>query len=276
MLAHMGRGCYDVAYDVDSISERLPHLLNNTLSPVLANITLDALQNLESHELYPFRIPDLFGSPLIVSGRYRGNFPEIVKANGFMADMSTYVIDVKVRNAKGIPLDKVCARREVDSLTAHAWLDQNQQLEEKVAKMSLQMGVPSEYTSMILVQGDRVKPPIDSVLPEEKYSKLENHKMIYLRNLSVGFGNLMASVDGVPPGIEELEEKEPAGMMMQAASSVWGIFLDRCCCMCFIRSCSQMNDQCAIVMAQLCTALACLECLNCCCEICDSCTDLCS
>ncbi|XP_024969876.1 uncharacterized protein LOC112509252 [Cynara cardunculus var. scolymus] len=276
MLAHMGRGCYDAAYDVDSISEQLPKLLKNALSPVLANITLDALQNLDSHELYPFRIPDLFGSPVIVSGRYEGNFPDIVKARGFMADMSTYVIDVKVRNAKDIPLNKVCARREVDSLTAHAWLDTNQQLEEKVAKMSLQMGVHCEYTSMILVQGDRVKPPIDSVLPEEKYTKLENHKMIHLKNLSIGFGNLMASVDGVPPGIEEVEEKEPAGMMMQAASSVWGIFLDRCCCMCFIQCCSRMNDQCAIVMAQLCTALACLECLNCCCEVCDSCSDLCS
>ncbi|KVI05856.1 von Willebrand factor, type A [Cynara cardunculus var. scolymus] len=238
-------------FGIDSISEQLPKLLKNALSPVLANITLDALQNLDSHELYPFRIPDLFGSPVIVSGRYEGNFPDIVKARGFMADMSTYVIDVKV-----------CARREVDSLTAHAWLDTNQQLEEKVAKMSLQMGVHCEYTSMILVQGDRVKPPIDSVLPEE--------------NLSIGFGNLMASVDGVPPGIEEVEEKEPAGMMMQAASSVWGIFLDRCCCMCFIQCCSRMNDQCAIVMAQLCTALACLECLNCCCEVCDSCSDLCS
>lgn len=33
--------------------------------------------------------------------------------------------------------------------------------------MSLQIGVPSEYTHMILIQGDKVKPPMDSVLPEE-------------------------------------------------------------------------------------------------------------
>ncbi|GKC95677.1 calcium-dependent protein kinase SK5-like protein [Tanacetum coccineum] len=58
-----------------------------------------------SVNLYPFCIPDLYGSPLVVSGRYNGKFPDIVEAIGIMADMSTRVIDVKVRNAKSIPLD---------------------------------------------------------------------------------------------------------------------------------------------------------------------------
>ncbi|KAL4584423.1 hypothetical protein LXL04_009024 [Taraxacum kok-saghyz] len=275
MLANMGRGCYDSAYDVDSISDRLPRLLNNASSHVLANITIDALETLESHELYPFRIPDLYGAPLIISGRYHGNFPDTIKARGFKADMSAYEIDVKVRKAKGVPLDRVCARREVDTLTARAWLDQNQQLEEKVAKMSLQIGVPSEYTHMILLQGDKVKPTTDSVLPEQEYLKLENRKIMYLSNVSVGFGNVMASVDNLPPGIEEGKLNEPAGMMMQAAASCYGVVIDRCCCVSVIRCCSQMNDQCAIALTQLCTALACFECLNCCCEMCDSCGELC-
>lgn len=276
MLAHMGRGCYDAAYDVDCITERLPRLLTDATSSVLVNITLDGLENLDSLELYPFRIPDLYGSPLVVSGRYNGKFPDIVKARGIGADMSTCVIDVKVRNAKGIALDRVCARREIDSLTAHAWLKQNNQLEDKIAKMSLQRGVPSEYTRMILVESDKVKPGLDSVLPEEKCSKLENHKIIYLKNISIGFGNLTATADNRPPGIEELKLNEPAGMMMQAASSCWGLILDRCCCTGCIRTCSRMNDQCAIALTQLCAALACFECLNCCCEVCDSCSDLCS
>ncbi|KAK1434253.1 hypothetical protein QVD17_11173 [Tagetes erecta] len=269
MLAHMGRGCYDAAYDIDSISDHLPRMLNNALSPVLTNVKVDALQNLESTELYPFRIPDLFGSPLIVSGRYQGNFPDTVTARGFMADLSTRVIDVKVRKAKGIPLDMVCARREIDTLTTHAWLDKSTQLEEKIANMSLQMGVPCEYTRMILVQSDKIKPAaFDS---EEK---CENEKMIYLENIiGVGFGNLKATIGNIAPGIEDLEAiSKGAGMMM---SSCWGMFVDRCCCMCFIQFCSGMNDRCAITLTQLCTALACFECLNCCCQICDGCTDLC-
>ncbi|XP_076926622.1 uncharacterized protein LOC143589862 isoform X2 [Bidens hawaiensis] len=275
MLAHMGRGCYDAAYDVDSISDLLPRMLNKAFSPILTNVTLDALQNLDSTELYPFRIPDLFGSPLVVSGRYHGDFPDTVIARGFRADMSTCLIDVKVRKAKGIPIDRVCARREIDALTARAWLDQNTQIEEKIANMSLQMGVPSEYARMVLVQSDKIKPTLVSVLPEEKCSKLENHKTLYLRNISVGFGNLKATIDNLPPGIQDLELTEPAGIVMQAASSCWGMFLDRCCCVCFIRTCSRMNDQCAIVLTQLCTALACFQCLDCCCELCDCCSDLC-
>ncbi|KAK9066149.1 hypothetical protein SSX86_013470 [Deinandra increscens subsp. villosa] len=289
MLAHMGRGCYDAAYDVESISDRLPRMLTNALSPVLTNVTLDILQNLESTELYPFRIPDLFGSPLVVSGRYNGNFPDIVVARGFMADQSTRVIDVKVRKSEGIPLDKVCARREIDTLTAHAWLHQNTQLEEKIANTSLQMGVPSEYTRMILVQSDKIKLSLDSVLPEEvhlyimfatnettiliqKCWKSENQKMVvHLRNISVGFGNLKATIDNLPPGIE-VKVSEAGGVMRQlAASSCWGMFG----CRCLIQSCSRMNDQCAIALTQLCTALACFQCLDCCCEICDSCCDLC-
>lgn len=98
---------------------------------------------------------------------------------------------------------------------------------------------------------------------------------MYLSNLSVGFGNVMASVDNLAPGIEEVKLSEPAGMMMQAASSCYGVVLDRCCCVSVLRCCSRMNDQCAIALTQLCTALACFECLNCCCEVCDSCGDLC-
>ncbi|GKB57301.1 probable tRNA (guanine(26)-N(2))-dimethyltransferase 2 [Tanacetum coccineum] len=70
--------------------------------------------------LYPFCIPDLYGGLLVVSGRYNGKFPKIVKARGIMADMSTRVIDVKVKNAKSILLDKVCARWEIDSLLEYS------------------------------------------------------------------------------------------------------------------------------------------------------------
>ncbi|GKE41828.1 putative von Willebrand factor A-like domain superfamily protein [Tanacetum coccineum] len=96
---------------------------------------------MQFEELYPFCIPDLYGSPLVVSGRYNGKFPDIVEAKGIMADMSTRVIDVKVRNAKSIPLDRVCARREIDSLKAHVWLDQNTQLEETLAPVLEYSGI---------------------------------------------------------------------------------------------------------------------------------------
>ncbi|XP_024973270.1 von Willebrand factor A domain-containing protein DDB_G0292028-like [Cynara cardunculus var. scolymus] len=274
MLANIGKGCHDSAYDVDSISFRMQRLLDKATTPLLSNVILDGL---ESHQLFPFRLPDLWsGSPLNVSGRFEGNFPDIVKVKGFLGDLSTYVIDVKVREAKDMPLDMVCARREVGTLTAQAWLDQDRKLEEKVAKMSLQRGVPSEYTRMILVQNDNVKPPLNSVLPKEKYSKSKNQRISCPMNLNVGFGNLIATAENLPPGIEELQLSEPAAKVMQAALYCWTVFRDRFCCKCFIRTCGQVNDQCAIALAELCTALACFQCISCCCDTCDSCTEMCS
>ncbi|KAI3803326.1 hypothetical protein L1987_31476 [Smallanthus sonchifolius] len=217
MLAYIGRGYYDAAHDIDSISDRMQQLLDNALSPMLANVTVDGLENLKSHELYPSRIPDLLsGSPLIVSGRYQGKFPDFVKARGLLADLSTYVIDIKVRQITDIQFDRICARMEVDTLTAHAWLDQNTQMEEK------------------------------------------------------------ATAENLPPGIEDVKLNEAVKMVMKAASTCYGFMASWGCWRCLMQAWSQVqNDQCALAIAQLCTALACLEFLDCCCDLCDSCIDLC-
>lgn len=58
--------------------------------------------------MHPSRIPDLSSdSPLTVSGRYRGKFPDILKAKGVLGDVSDLVIDLKIHHVKDIPLDRV-------------------------------------------------------------------------------------------------------------------------------------------------------------------------
>jgi hypothetical protein len=64
-----------------------------------------------SLQLFPSHIPDLSsGSPLIVSGRYDGSFPDTVKISVTLADMNSFVIDLKVQRAKDVPLDRVMFR----------------------------------------------------------------------------------------------------------------------------------------------------------------------
>jgi hypothetical protein len=46
-------------------------------------------------------------SPLCVSGKYNGNFPDTVIAKGYLADMKEISIELKVQHLKEIPLDKV-------------------------------------------------------------------------------------------------------------------------------------------------------------------------
>ena len=53
-------------------------------------------------------IPDVsVESPLCVSGKYRGKFPETVIAKGNLADMTEISIELKVQHVKDMPLDKV-------------------------------------------------------------------------------------------------------------------------------------------------------------------------
>ncbi|KAJ9128484.1 hypothetical protein P3X46_034961 [Hevea brasiliensis] len=278
MLAQIGRGYFDSAYDADSVDFRMQRLFATASSVILANITMGDLEHLDSLELLPFRIPDFScGSPLVVSGRYNGNLPESIKINGTLADMSNFTIELKTRKAKDVQLDKVLARRQIDILTANAWLSESKDLQQKVAKMSIQTGVPSEYTLMILRRTDKGEKAPETILMQEVFNKInsirqvdsESQKIIFLGRLGVGLGNLTATAANIPPGTEEIKSPEATEMLVKAASNCCSRLLDRCCCMCFIQTCSYMNEQCSIILSQLCVALACFECLNFCYELCD-------
>lgn len=59
-------------------------------------------------QLFPCQIPDItLCDPLILSGRYKGEFPDEVELRGTLADMSCFTIELTVQKAKDIPLDKV-------------------------------------------------------------------------------------------------------------------------------------------------------------------------
>ncbi|KDP40680.1 hypothetical protein JCGZ_24679 [Jatropha curcas] len=278
MLAQIGSGYFDSAYDADSVDFQMQRLFATASSVILANITVDALEHLDSLEVLPFRIPDLSsGMPLLVSGRYNGKFPESIKVSGILADMSNFTIELKSQKAKDVQLDRVLARRQIDILTANAWMSESQDLEQQIAKMSIQTGVPSEYTHMILHQTDTGEKATEKILMQEVFNKInslrqvnsEIQKVIFLGNLGVGFGDLAATASNIPPGTDEIKSPEATEVLVDAASNCCSKLLDRFCCMCFIQTCSRMNNQCSIALSQLCVALACFECLNCCYELCE-------
>ncbi|OMO70665.1 von Willebrand factor, type A [Corchorus capsularis] len=277
MLAQIGRGYYDCSYDADNIELRLERLLTTASSVVLANISLEIPGNLDSLELFPSPIPDLtLGSPLIMSGRYKGDFPDNIKVKGLLANMTTFAADLKVQNAKDVPFDRILTKRQIDIVTCHAWLSESKELEEKVAKISLQTSFPSEYTCLTLLQTDSGKKVPETILVQEIFNKINlsrkedpnSQKIVFVGCLGIGFGNLTATAKNIAPGTEEPKAPEGAEILVKAASNCCSMLLDRFCCMCFIQACSRINNQCSIVFTQLCTGLACCECLNCCYELC--------
>lgn len=277
MLAMIGQGHYDAAYDADSIESRLQKLMRRASSAVLTNITFETLDEVNNVEIHPTPVPDLSSeSPLTISGRYNGNFPDVLKARGIVADMKHHEMDLKVRKAKGIPLERMLAMQQINTCTAQAWLSEDKQLETKVAKMSIRNGIVSEYTSMALFMTETLKKEANLGAKQKKASSKTGaekeepkpQKVKVFRNLGIGFGNLKATMENIPPGFEEPRAPEAAEIIVKAASDCCTRMCGYCCCMCCIDACSKINNQCAIALTQFCTALACFGCLDCCSQIC--------
>ncbi|TVU37931.1 hypothetical protein EJB05_11276 [Eragrostis curvula] len=268
MLASIGKGHYDSALETGAIESRIVSWFRRASNTVVANVTIDATTHLDEFEVDSEYIPDISAkSPLCISGKYQGKFPETVKAKGYLADMKEISIELKVQHIKEIPLDKVLAAQQVGLLTAKAWLSADKQLERKVIKLSVQNSVPSEYTSMVLVQTNQDK--VDAA--QKVKQKLKGHKgpdelRIPLHGLKLGFGDRDATKENLVTGFEDIPPEKL--QIFDKAAGCCSSVADCLCCMCCIKACSKMNDQCAIVMTQLCAALACLGCYECCAEVC--------
>ncbi|KAL5728559.1 hypothetical protein ACHQM5_001630 [Ranunculus cassubicifolius] len=268
-LALIGRGYYGAALEIDAIGDQLERLLTTSSNIYLSSITIDGLDHLNDFEAHPFPIPDITSKgPVIVSGRYDGKFPKMLKARGFGPDMSKVTLDLKVDQAKDIPLDKVFLKKQIDLLTSQAWHSQSKQLEEKVAKMSIQFGFLSEYTRMVLfeMEGGRTLQSVDiQEIPIFEAEKLRDGNVTFIKGMGLGFGNLEATKEGFRPGFGDVELAEVAGeVFVKAASNCCSRIGNCCCCYCCVSCCDKMNNQCGILLTQVCTGLAFLGCFSCC------------
>ncbi|XP_042000549.1 uncharacterized protein LOC121750142 isoform X2 [Salvia splendens] len=273
-LAMTSHGHHDAATDVESIESRLEGLFARALSIFLANIAFQNLDGLDDLEVFPCQIPDLSSeSPFVVSGRYRGTFPNTLKLNGRLGDMSGFTLDLNVEEAKEIPISKMVAKHQIELLTAQAWFSKNQELEKKIAKMSELNSVVSEYTNMVLLETQRGKANADTKKSSRKgdshHKEEPKPKVIStMHNIGLGYGSLSATGENIPSGYGDPDELEAAEVLAKSGCGCCGRCWRHCCCMCCIQVCSRMNDQCGIVLTQLISAVACLGCYSCCSACC--------
>uniref|UniRef100_A0A0A9D796 VWFA domain-containing protein n=1 Tax=Arundo donax TaxID=35708 RepID=A0A0A9D796_ARUDO len=108
MLASIGKGRYDAAFDTGSIEGRMIQWFQRASSTIVTDISIDAMKHVQEFEVDSEYIPDISAKyPLCVSGRYHGKLPETLMAKGLLADMSEISFELKVQHIKDIPLDKV-------------------------------------------------------------------------------------------------------------------------------------------------------------------------
>ncbi|PHT73602.1 hypothetical protein T459_24387 [Capsicum annuum] len=187
----------------------------------------------------------------------------------FSRASSVILANIAFENLDGLEELEARVKQQIEILTAQAWFTEKKDLEQKIAKMSTQNAVISQYTRMALVQTERVK-VIKPTAKRKVYSadeKIEERlvqKTVLLHSLGFGFGNLIATIENIPPGAIDTED-EPAEIIAKATSNCCGKLCGLCCCCsCCIRTFSTMNHQCAIALSQCLAALGCLVCFACC------------
>ncbi|KAK9726880.1 hypothetical protein RND81_05G243200 [Saponaria officinalis] len=279
MLAEIGRGHYDAAYDADSVALRLERFLTVSSSVILSDIEVECLDHVESSMLNLGAVQDLsYECPMVMSGRYKGKLPNSLDLRATFADMSSFSTNLIIQEAKDIPLHKVFARTQIDVLTAEAWFTGSKEMEKQVADISTQTGFPSEYTRMILVetQSDDLGSDFITIQGKEAYDHRNLQKMVRcqklipLQSLGVGFGDLKKTAENFPPGVI-VKTPDASDAIVRAATGCCQQFLDRFCCMCCIQAVSKLSDRLVITMSQICAALSCCSCLDCCYDLCANC-----
>ncbi|OEL21901.1 hypothetical protein BAE44_0017080 [Dichanthelium oligosanthes] len=116
-------------------------------------------------------IPDISAkSPLCVSGKYHGKFPDTVIAKGYLADMKEISIELKVQHLKEIPLDKVRCSIFVDCVRDFSTWMCPALFELNLTTSGLL--VPSQSSSHIMLMRPSISMHVFQVLATQQISLL--------------------------------------------------------------------------------------------------------
>ncbi|KAK3287496.1 hypothetical protein CYMTET_4995 [Cymbomonas tetramitiformis] len=149
-LATIGRGLCGSALSSQCIELQMQSMLTAMAHPVLTEIMLGISGLPEGCEMYPYPTPDLFcGHPIVVSGKFRGEFPPTAILAGNLPSGSQHQQTVYTTTAATMPLDMVFVRQRMDMLMAAAWVEDDAALRQQVIQMSIASGVPCQHTRMV-------------------------------------------------------------------------------------------------------------------------------
>ncbi|KAG4949469.1 hypothetical protein JHK85_043338 [Glycine max] len=238
------------------IEPQMLKLFEKASSLVLANITMGIFNDVDDVEVCPSHILDLSSDgPLLLSGRYKGSFSKDFEIKGVLPVFSNFVIDMKIQDAKDIPVQRICARYQIEYLTAQAWLSKDEKLEQKAYKLAL---FPSKREQQFLRMIERksrnqmerknsfkwIKSHFLSSKSWQKGvkkshpqsgAKEQGQRIIFLPPLGIGFGNLTATTENIQPGSEETKGPDGAEIFVKASINCCGTCCKNFCCMCCIQ-----------------------------------------
>merc|ERR1719361_1864095 len=177
MLSLMTRGWSSGSLSPEALVPKMSALVDRASQPVLTGITL-GIDGLQSAQLFPEQIPDLFvGGPLVIAGKFEGQFPPQISLNGYLPDGKQLSIPVRTDGSTVVPVSKVFVKKQLDQLIAEHWLNGVQAVQDNIVDISLNEQLPTPYTTMVAYEMDaKQKAKLEKEEEKEKKSKKKRKK----------------------------------------------------------------------------------------------------
>jgi Ca-activated chloride channel family protein len=159
-MAEHGRGAVEYVSLEDDGSAAARRFHERVRNPLLTDIQLD-WGGLQVTDVYPRRIPDLFGSgPVIVSGRYTGGGRGVVRLRGLMSGQAferELAVELPESQAENDVLAALWARRRVEDLLSEDYEgaqsgEVREDLREAITGLGIEYRLLTQFTSFVAVE----------------------------------------------------------------------------------------------------------------------------
>jgi Ca-activated chloride channel family protein len=159
-MSEYGRGEVEYVALNDDGSAAARRFHERVRNPLLTDISVD-WNGLPVSDVYPQRIPDLFGAkPVILTGRYTGAGRGVIRLKGKMSGrefVREIAVDFPEAEAQHNVLSSLWARQRIDDLMGQDYSGAQQgemkpELKETITSLGLEYGLMTQFTSFVAVE----------------------------------------------------------------------------------------------------------------------------
>lgn len=160
-VAREGRGEVEYVMLEDEGSAAAKRFHERIRNPYLTDISVD-WGGLPVTDVYPKRIPDLFGAkPIVLTGRYAAAASGKIKLRGKVGGLPferDITVDLRMKDADNAALASLWARTKVDDLMSKSWNPETEEAEPKplirnqIVKLGVDFGIMTQFTSFVAVE----------------------------------------------------------------------------------------------------------------------------
>jgi Ca-activated chloride channel family protein len=158
-LAESTRAVCTYVREAEDIEVKVTSLYGKISNPILTDLKLATGDNVQIHEMYPPKLPDLFqGNQLVVIGRYTGGGHSAIRLTGLVGkDKQEFVYELnfplKTESDTGKDfVEPLWARRKVGYLLDQIRVNgEKEELIKEVVALAKRYGIATPYTSYLVV-----------------------------------------------------------------------------------------------------------------------------